>query len=115
MKCPTTLWLIRKMAESTNPDQRKTAQTPSRKGMPQGSPLVLFYPIYYWTNWTSISKSKGLKFVRYADDFSIYTQSKSAAQKVGNEVYMFLKNRLDLPINSGEKAESEDPLTLSFR
>ncbi|WP_373395799.1 reverse transcriptase domain-containing protein [Algoriphagus halophilus] len=44
-------------------------------------------------------KSKGLKFVRYADDFSIYTQSKSAAQKVGNEVYMFLKNRLDLPIN----------------
>ncbi|WP_373396847.1 hypothetical protein V8V91_19410 [Algoriphagus halophilus] len=46
-----------KMAESTNPDQRKTAQMP-KVGMPQGSPLVL-YPIYYWTNWTSISKVKG--------------------------------------------------------
>ena len=43
--------------------------------------------------------SKGLKSVRFADDCSIYTLSKAASQKVGNEVHLFLKNKLDLPIN----------------
>ncbi|WP_373397880.1 reverse transcriptase domain-containing protein [Algoriphagus halophilus] len=86
-----------KMAESTNPDQRKTAQTP--KGYATGkSPNPLLSNILL-DELDKYLKSKGLKFVRYADDFSIYTQSKSAAQKVGNEAHMFLKNRLDLPIN----------------
>ena len=42
---------------------------------------------------------KGQKFVRYADDFSIYCKSKGKARKIGNEVYLFLKNKLKLPIN----------------
>jgi len=42
---------------------------------------------------------KGLRFVRYADDFSLYAKSKVEAKKLGNEVYMFLKEKLDLPIN----------------
>ncbi|WP_373395809.1 reverse transcriptase domain-containing protein [Algoriphagus halophilus] len=87
VKCPTTLWLIRKWLKHQS---RSTENcTNAERGMPQGSPLVLFYPIYYWTELDKYLKSKGLKFVRYADDFSIYAQSKSAAQKVGNEVYMF--------------------------
>ena len=44
-------------------------------------------------------KRKGLQFVRYADDFSIYAKSKVEAKKIGNEVYLFLKNKLALPIN----------------
>jgi hypothetical protein len=44
-------------------------------------------------------KVEGCKFVRYADDFSIYTQSKAEARRVGNKVYRFLKEKLDLPIN----------------
>ena len=44
-------------------------------------------------------KRKGLRFVRYADDFSIYTKSKAEAKKIGNEIYLFLKNKLDLLIN----------------
>jgi retron-type reverse transcriptase len=40
-----------------------------------------------------------LKFVRYADDFSVYCKSKTEARKIGNELYLFLKNRLKLPIN----------------
>lgn len=44
-------------------------------------------------------KSAGYKFVRYADDFSIYTKSKAEARKIGNKVFLFLKDKLDLPIN----------------
>ena len=44
-------------------------------------------------------KRRGLRYVRYADDFSIYAESKAAARKIGNETSLFLKNKLDLPIN----------------
>ena len=67
--------------------------------MPQGSPLSPLLSNIMLDELDKHLKSKGLKFVRYADDFSIYTKSKAEARKVGNEVYLFLKNRLDLPIN----------------
>ena len=44
-------------------------------------------------------ESSGLRFIRYADDFSIYCRSKSEAKAVGNEVHKFLKERLSLQIN----------------
>jgi len=44
-------------------------------------------------------KRRGLKYVRYADDFSIYTKSKATAREVGNDIYKFLKDKLELPIN----------------
>ncbi len=40
--------------------------------------------------------------MRYADDFSIYTKSKSKAKEVGNRIYVFLKERLKLPINKAK-------------
>jgi retron-type reverse transcriptase len=43
--------------------------------------------------------NQGLRYVRYADDFIIYTKSKATAKQVGNEVYGFLKGKLHLPIN----------------
>ncbi|WP_235941864.1 reverse transcriptase domain-containing protein [Cyclobacterium roseum] len=42
---------------------------------------------------------RNLNYVRYADDFSIYTKSKKEARKVGNEIYLFLRDKLRLPIN----------------
>jgi retron-type reverse transcriptase len=53
---------------------------------------------------------RNLKYVRYADDFSIYTKSKKEAKKVGNEIYLFLRDKLRLPINrekSGIRRPSE--------
>jgi len=44
-------------------------------------------------------KKRGCNFIRYADDFSIYTRSKSEARSIGNEVYLFLRDRLELQIN----------------
>ena len=44
-------------------------------------------------------ESRGLRFIRYADDFSIYTRSKSEAESIGNAVYLFMRDRLSLQIN----------------
>ena len=52
------------------------------------------------------------KFIRYADDFSIYTRSKSEAKSIGNEVYLFLKDRLELQINR-EKSGIRRPSTFT--
>jgi retron-type reverse transcriptase len=52
---------------------------------------------------------QGLKYVRYADDFSIYTKSESAARKTGNKVFLFLKDKLKLPINR-EKSGIRKPV-----
>lgn len=41
----------------------------------------------------------GLRFVRYADDFSIYCETKAEARKAGNTVYVYLRDKLKLPIN----------------
>ena len=44
-------------------------------------------------------EKRGCKFTRYADDFSIYCRSKSEAKSIGNEVYLFLRDKLELKIN----------------
>jgi len=44
-------------------------------------------------------KKRGCKFIRYADDFSIYTRSKTEAKSIGNEVHIFLRDKLELQIN----------------
>ncbi|UII32234.1 group II intron reverse transcriptase/maturase [Fulvivirga ulvae] len=97
VKCPTTLWLIRKWLRA--PIQINGKLHKRRKGMPQGSPLSPLLSNILLDELDKYLKEKGLKFVRYADDFSIYAKSKADAKKIGNEVYLFLKNKLDLPIN----------------
>jgi hypothetical protein len=54
-------------------------------------------------------ESQGLRYVRYADDFSIYTKSKQESKKVGNNIYLFLKNKLKLSINR-EKSGIRKPV-----
>ena len=44
-------------------------------------------------------EKRGHRYVRYADDFSIYVRSKKAAKRVGNSIYKFLRDQLHLPIN----------------
>ena len=44
-------------------------------------------------------EKKGYKFIRYADDFSIYTRTESEAKSIGNEVYVFVRDKLALKIN----------------
>ncbi len=97
VKCPTTLWLIRKWLRA--PIYKKGRLYKRRKGLPQGSPLSPLLSNILLDRLDKYLKQRGLKFIRYADDFSIYTKSKAEARKIGNQVYRFLKEKLDLPIN----------------
>lgn len=97
VKCPTTLWLIRKWLRVPILINGKLHKR--RKGVPQGSPLSPLLSNIMLDQLDKFLKEKGCRFVRYADDFSIYTKSKATARKIGNEVYTFLKERLALPIN----------------
>ena len=56
---------------------------------------------------------QGLRFVRYADDFSIYTKTKSDARKIGNAIFKFLKNKLKLSINR-EKSGIRRPVNFTI-
>ena len=53
-------------------------------------------------------KKRELRFVRYADALSIYAKSKAAARQIGNSIYLFLKNKLELLINR-EKTSIRNP------
>ena len=96
-KCRTTLWLIRKWLRA--PMMINGCLHKRRKGVPQGSPLSPLLSNILLDELDKELKRRGLRFVRYADDFSIYTKSKVEAKKVGNEVYLFLRDKLELPIN----------------
>lgn len=97
VKCPTTLWLIRKWLRAPILIEGKLHKR--RKGVPQGSPLSPLLSNIMLDQLDKYLKSQGYRFVRYADDFSIYTESKASARKIGNQAYRFLKEKLGLPIN----------------
>ena len=97
VKCPTTLRLIRKWLRA--PILIKGRLRRRRKGVPQGSPLSPVLSNILLDELDKELKGKKLQYVRYADDFSIYTKSKAQARKIGNAVYTFLRDKLRLPIN----------------
>ena len=97
VKCQQTLRLIRKWLQA--PILVKGKLIRRRKGVPQGSPLSPLLSNILLDKLDKELERKGLRYVRYADDFSIYTKSKAAARQVGNEIYLFLRDKLSLAIN----------------
>jgi len=80
-----------------------------RKGVPQGSPLSPLLSNILLNELDKELEKRGHRYVRYADDFSIYVKSKKAAKRVGNSIYKFLRDKLQLPINR-EKSGIRKPL-----
>ena len=97
VKCKITLRLIRKWLKA--PIQINGKLQKRRKGVPQGSPISPLLSNILLNELDKELQRRNLKFIRYADDFSIYTNNKSDARKIGNEIYLFLKEKLALPIN----------------
>lgn len=97
VKCPKTLRLIRKWLRA--PIQVKGKLIKRRKGVPQGSPLSPLLSNILLNELDKELEQQGLRYVRYADDFSIYTKTKATARKVDNSIFLFLQNKLQLPIN----------------
>jgi RNA-directed DNA polymerase len=97
VKCPQTLKLIRKFLRAPISINGKLVK--KRKGVPQGSPLSPLLSNIILNELDKELEKRGHRYVRYADDFSIYLRSKLAARRVGNSIYLFLKRKLRLPIN----------------
>ena len=107
VKCPLTLRLIRKWLRAPILIEGKLVK--GRKGVPQGSPLSPLLSNIVLHELDKEMEKRGLRYVRYADDFSIYCKSRRVAREVGNSIYLFLKNKLKLPIN-GEKSGIRKPV-----
>jgi len=97
VKCPLTLKLIRKFLRAPISINGKLVKR--RQGVPQGSPLSPLLSNIVLNELDKELERRGHRYVRYADDFSIYLRSKAAARRVGNSIYLFLKRKLRLPIN----------------
>ena len=53
----------------------------------------------------------GLKFIRYADDFSIYCKTRRDAFNANQQVFKFLRDKLKLPVNT-DKSGIRRPVNL---
>ena len=111
VKCQQTLRLIRKWLRAPMRIHGKLRKR--RKGVPQGSPLSPILSNIMLNELDKELMGKGLRFVRYADDFSIYCKSAYQARKVGNQVYVYLRDKLKLPINR-EKSGIRRPVTFTI-
>jgi group II intron reverse transcriptase/maturase len=111
IKCGLTLRLIRKWLKAPILIDGKLHKR--RKGVPQGSPLSPLLSNIMLHELDKELNRQGLRFVRYADDFSIYCRSREQARKAGNATYLFLKNKLKLPINR-EKSGIRKPVNFNI-
>lgn len=111
VKCKQTLKLLRLFLRA--PILIKGKLQKRRKGVPQGSPLSPLLSNILLNELDKLLESRNLGYVRYADDFSVYVKSKKAAKRVGNKLYLYLKQKLRLPINR-EKSGIRRPLTFSL-
>lgn len=111
VKCKQTLKLLRSFLRAPILINGKLQKR--RKGVPQGSPLSPLLSNILLNELDKLLESRSLRYVRYADDFSVYVKSKKAAKRVGNNLYLYLKRKLRLPINR-EKSGIRRPLTFSL-
>ena len=77
---------------------------PSEEGTPQGSPLSPLLSNVYLDDLDRMLEKRGHRFVRYADDITIYVASKRAAERVMESTCEFIERRLKLRINRGKSA-----------
>jgi RNA-directed DNA polymerase len=107
VKCPITLRLIRKWLKA--PIQINGKLQKRRKGVPQGSPISPLLSNILLNELDKQLTKWGYRFVRYADDFSIYCKYRNDATATFKQVERFLKRKLQLPINK-EKSGVRKPM-----
>lgn len=85
----------------------------TEEGTPQGGPLspLLSNVVLNELDWEL--ERRGLRFVRYADDFSIFVGSERAGHRVMASVTKFIEGKLRLVVNQ-EKSSVNGPYDLTF-
>lgn len=84
-----------------------------RQGVPQGGPLSPLLSNIVLDELDKELEKRELKFVRYADDFSIFTRSKRAAYRVKRGINRFIKLQLHLEVNQ-TKSNVCRPMNYSY-
>jgi RNA-directed DNA polymerase len=91
----------------------------SEEGTPQGGPLSPFLANILLDDLDKELEQRGLPFVRYADDFVIFTRSRRAAERVFLSVNRYLTQQLRLVVNETKsrivEAEGVEFLGFVFR
>lgn len=83
------------------------------KGTPQGSPLSPLLSNIVLNELDKELESRGLSYVRYADDFQIYVKTKRSAERVKTSVTKFIEKKLRLKVNE-EKSSIGRPWEKDF-
>jgi RNA-directed DNA polymerase len=89
------------------------ARITTEEGTPQGGPLspLLSNVVLDELDWELARR--GLRFVRYADDFSVFVRSERAGRRVMDSIRKFIEGRLRLVVNE-EKSSVSCPNDLTF-
>lgn len=80
--------------------------SPTTEGTPQGGPLSPLLSNIVLDELDKELEKRGLNFVRYADDFLIYTGSRKAAERVKESITRFITGKLRLKVNEEKSAVS---------
>jgi group II intron reverse transcriptase/maturase len=73
--------------------------SPTEEGVPQGGPLSPVLSNVYLDKLDKELEYRGLAFVRYADDFVIFTRSRKSAERVMKSVTSWIERKLFLKVS----------------
>ena len=76
--------------------------SPTEEGVPQGGPLSPVLSNVYLDKLDKELESRGLRFVRFADDCNIFVRSEKAAERVIASVSSWLERKLRLKVNASK-------------
>lgn len=89
------------------------------RGVPQGGPLSPLLANIMLDDFDKELERRGLRFVRYADDFCIFVKTMRSGQRVAASIKAFLKRKLKLTVNESKskvrKANELEYLGFQFK
>ena len=81
--------------------------------VPQGGPLSPILSNIYLDKLDKELEARGLRFVRYADDCTIFVRSEKAANRVMNSIISWIERKLFLKVNR-EKTKVTRPMKSNY-
>ena len=75
-------------------------RTPCKQGVPQGGPLSPLLSNIILDKLDKELEKRGLRYVRYADDCSIYVKSKRSGDRVMESITRYIEKELKLVVNT---------------